>query len=315
MSKKVSNTEKIDYLYNQAQQLFVPCTFNVAEWSKEWLTSFKSENLRTSSMEKYQRTIKHINKNFGHLSVSNFDILQAQKILNSIKQPSIKDDCYSLLFEMFKKATKLRYCPFNPMEVIEIKKHKKQHVKALTRSQETALVNACKTNYRGLAILTCLYCGLRRGELLAINYEDIDIERRTITINKQYQNGKIVPPKTEAGIRLVPILDKLLPYLKELDLSQTGRVFPISETTIREHFQKALQDAGLKGQGITLHSLRHTFITRCAENNTSRHITQKLVGHSTADMTTEVYTHANSDFEQLEIDKLNKGVFSADNEV
>ena len=315
MSKKVSNTDKIDFLYNQEMRRTVPCSFTVAEWSKEWLTSFKGEILRKSSLEKYQRTTKHIIKNFGHLSVSDFDSLEAQKIFNTIKQPSIKDDCYSLLFEMFKKATKLRYCPFNPIEVIEIKKHKKQHGKALTRTQEQALVKACKTNYRGLAILVCLYCGLRRGELLGITYEDIDIKQRTITINKQYQNGNIVPPKTDAGIRKVPIVDVLLPHIEKLDLTLSGRVFPISETTIREHFQNALKDAGLDGQGITLHSLRHTFITRCAENNTSRHITQKLVGHSTSDMTTEVYTHANIDFEQIEIEKLNKGVFSANNEV
>ena len=313
MQRKVSTEQQIDFLYNQAQLTYVPCSYTVAEWSIEWLTSFKSEVLRDSSKEKYQRTIKHIIKNFGHLSVSDFDSLQAQKIFNSIKQPSTKDDCYTLLYEMFKKATKLRYCPFNPIDTIEIKKHKKQHGKALTRNQEQALVTACQTNYRGLAFLICLYCGLRRGELLAINYEDIDLENRTIAINKQFQNGKIVPPKTEASIRLVPILDVLLPYIEKLDLTKTGRLFPITETTIREHFQKALKDAGLDGQGITLHSLRHTFTTRCAENNTPIHITQKLVGHSTADMTTNVYTHANSDVVKIEIEKLNKGVFSVNN--
>lgn len=313
MQKKVSTEQQIDFLYNQAQLNYVPCPYTVAEWSKIWLESYKSKVLRDSSLEKYQRTIKHIIKNFGHLSVAHFEHLQAQNIFNSIKQPSIKDDCYTLLYEIFKKATKLRYCPFNPIDTIEIKKHKKQHGKALTRSQEQALVIACQTNYRGLAILICLYCGLRRGELLAINYEDIDLENRTITINKQFQNGKIVPPKTEASIRLVPILDVLLPYIEKLDLTKKGRLFPITETTIREHFQKALKDAGLDGQGITLHSLRHTFATRCAENNTPMHITQKLVGHSTADMTTNVYTHANSDVVKIEIEKLNKGVFSVNN--
>lgn len=313
MQRKVSTEQQIDFLYNQAQLTYVSCSYTVAEWSIEWLTSFKSEVLRDSSKEKYQRTIKHIIKNFGHLSVSNFDSFQAQKIFNSIKQPSIKDDCYTLLYEIFKKATKLRYCPFNPIDTIEIKKHKKQHGKALTRSQEQALVIACQTNYRGLAFLICLYCGLRRGELLAINYEDIDLENRTIAINKQFQNGKIVPPKTEASIRFVPILDVLLPYIEKLDLTKTGRLFPITETTIREHFQQALKVAGLDGQGITLHSLRHTFTTRCAENNTPIHITQKLVGHSTADMTTNVYTHANSDVVKIEIEKLNKGVFSVNN--
>lgn len=60
--------------------------------------------------------------------------------------------------------------------------------------------------------------------------------------------------------------------------------------------------------GFTIHSLRHTYATRCAENNVSRHVTQKWVGHSTPDMTENVYTHVNDDFEKEEIAKLNKGV-------
>ena len=51
-----------------------------------------------------------------------------------------------------------------------------------------------------------------------------------------------------------------------------------------------------------------TYATRCAENNVSRHVTQKWVGHSTPDMTENVYTHVNDDFEKEEIAKLNKGV-------
>lgn len=60
--------------------------------------------------------------------------------------------------------------------------------------------------------------------------------------------------------------------------------------------------------GFTIHSLRHTYATRCAENNVSRVVTQKWIGHSTVDMTESVYTHVNNDFEKDEIEKFNKGV-------
>ena len=82
----------------------------------------------------------------------------------------------------------------------------------------------------------------------------------------------------------------------------------LKEHALREHFQNALKASGLYGQGFTLHSLRHTFITRCAENKVSSAVAQKWAGHSSADMTQNVYTHVNEDFEKEEIAKFNKGV-------
>lgn len=142
---------------------------------------------------------------------------------NSIDKPSVKDDCFALLNEMSDKAVKCRYIDFNPLNAVEIKKHKKKHGKAFTHEQEERFVQACKTNYRGDALLVVLYCGLRRGELLALTTDDIHLEERYISINKQFQNGKIVPPKTSAGYRNVPILDNLYPYLKDMDLSKQTR--------------------------------------------------------------------------------------------
>lgn len=227
---------------------------------------------------------------------------------HSIDKPSVKDDCFSLLYEMLNKAVKCRYIEFNPLDAIEHKKHKKKNGKAFTHEQEGRFVKACQTNYRGVAFLIGLYCGLRRGELLALTTDDVHLEERYITINKQFQNGKIVPPKTNAGFRKVPILDNLYPYLKDIDLTKSDRLFPIKEHAIMEHFHNALKASGLYGQGFTLHSLRHTFATRCAEKNIASSVTQKWVGHTTADMTQSVYTHVNEDFEQEEIAKFNKGV-------
>lgn len=251
---------------------------------------------------------RHIKAIFGDMQIANIDVVECQAIFNGIDKPSVKDDCFSLLKEMLNKAVKCRYIDFNPLGAIKIKKHKKKHGKAFTREQEARFVEACKTNYRGLAFLIGLYCGLRRGEILALTTEDINIEERYIVVNKQMQEGKTVPPKTEAGIRNVPIVDVLYPYLKDIDFSKNERLFPIKEHALREHFQNVLKASGLDGMGFTIHSLRHTYATRCAENNVNRVVAQKWVGHSTADMTENVYTHVNNDFEKDEIAKFNKGV-------
>ena len=300
--------ENVKYLVEREKSRELHCTYTVSEWADIWLDTFKKQNLRDSSIDKYKRTIKHIKTLFGDMPIANLDVVECQQKFNSIDKPSVKDDCCALFNEMLLKAVKCRYIDFNPLNAVEIKKHKKKHGKAFTHEQEESFVQACQSIYRGDALLVALYCGLRRGELLGLTADDIHLEERYISINKQFQNGKMVPPKTDSGIRNVPILDNLYPYLKDLDLTKHERLFPIKEYALREHFQNALKASGLYGQGFTLHSLRHTFITRCAENMISSAVTQKWVGHSSADMTQNVYTHVNEDFEQEEIAKFNKGV-------
>lgn len=307
--RNMSNIEEcVKYLVDREKSRELNCAYTVSTWADIWFDSFKKQNLRDSSIDKYKRTIKHIKALFGDMLIANLDVLECQQKFNSIDKPSVKDDCCALLNEMLIKAVKCRYIDFNVMDAIEYKKHKKKKGQAFTREQEERFVQACQSNYRGVALLVALYCGLRRGELLGLTTDDIHLEERYISINKQFQNGKIVPPKTDSGIRNVPILDNLYPYLKDMDLSKHERLFPIKEHALREHFQNALKASGLYGQGFTLHSLRHTFITRCAENKVSSAVAQKWAGHSSADMTQNVYTHVNEDFEKEEIAKFNKGV-------
>ena len=307
--------DNVKYLVEREKSRELHCAYTVSAWADIWLKTFKAQNLRDSSIDKYKRTIKHIKTLFGDMPIANLDVVECQQKFNSIDKPSVKDDCFALLNEMLDKAVKCRYIDFNPLGAVEIKKHKKKQGKAFTREQEERFVQACQSNYRGVALLVALYCGLRRGELLALTTDDIHLKERYISINKQFQDGKFVPPKTSAGYRNVPILDNLYPYLENLDLTTHERLFPIKEHAIREHFQNALKDSGLWGQDFTLHSLRHTFTTRCAENNIAIKVTQKWVGHSTTDMTQNVYTHVNDDFEKEEIAKFNKGVNDTINQV
>ena len=300
--------ENVNYLVEREKSRELHCTYTVSAWADIWLKTFKAQNLRDTSIDKYKRTIKHIKTLFGDMPIAILNVVECQQKSNSIDKPSVRDDCFALLNEMLDKAVKCRYIDFNPLGAVEIKKHKKKQGKAFTREQEERFVQACQSNYRGVALLVALYCGLRRGELLALTTDDIHLKERYISINKQFQDGKFVPPKTSAGYRNVPILDNLYPYLENLDLTTHERLFPIKEHAIREHFQNALKDSGLWGQDFTLHSLRHTFTTRCAENNIAIKVTQKWVGHSTTDMTQNVYTHVNDDFEKEEIAKFNKGV-------
>lgn len=292
---------KINALYELLISKPQKCTYTVEQWAKEWLHTFMADKIRTTSYERYGRIIKHINITFGDMYIADFDVIEAQKRLNTIASPATKDDCFALLMEMFEKATRIRLIEYNPIKALEVTKHQKKHGKAFTVEQEQAFIKACENSTRGIAFIICLHTGLRRGELLALTAEDIDIEQRTVSVSKQYIGGQVTEPKTSASIRQVPIFDNLYKYLTMAELPKTGRLFPIKEHALREHFQNVLKKAGLSNQGFTIHSLRHTFITRCAERGIARHIVQRWAGHATPDMTENVYTHLNTDFEQQQI--------------
>lgn len=292
---------KLNALYELLLSKPKKCEYTVEEWAEKWLTTFMPGKIRTTTYERYGRIIRNINKVFGDMLISDFDVIEAQRRLNTIESPATKDDCYALLMEMFEKAARIRLIDYNPIKALEITKHQKKHGKAFSTAQEQAFITACESNKRGLAFIICIYTGLRRGELLALTAEDINLDERTVFVSKQYIDGRITEPKTASSIRKVPIFDNLYKFLVSADLPKTGRLFQIKQHALREHFQNVLKEAGLNGQGFTIHSLRHTFITRCAEMGIARHIVQRWAGHATPDMTESVYTHINTDFEQRQI--------------
>lgn len=143
-----------------------------------------------------------------------------------------------------------------------------------------------------------LYTGLRKGEALALTYGDIDRAANVIHVSKSVYvvNNKpyIKQPKTAAGIRTVPILDPLLPKLprsrkKSLYLfSDDGGQTPLSEMQYQHHWSQFVEATGIQ---CTAHQLRHSYATMLFECDVPVKDAQDLLGHSTAAMTQDIYTH------------------------
>lgn len=153
-----------------------------------------------------------------------------------------------------------------------------------------------------------LYTGLRRGEALALKYEDIDHKNKTILINKSlyFENNrpKIKTPKTRAGERVVMAPQILLDYLpkgKGFIFSENGE--PLSERMYRFRWKKYVNQTGIK---ITPHQLRHQYATYLYEAGIDDKSAQSLLGHSSIAVTKDVYTHISKQKESATHDKLNE---------
>lgn len=139
-----------------------------------------------------------------------------------------------------------------------------------------------------------LYTGCRRGELAALTWDDVDMEARTITISKSLyrsETGKMLlkGTKTEAGVRTVPILDKLYEKLTP----GTGPVFPREDggyLTDRQLMRRWEKYQKLTGVTCTPHQLRHAYATMLFEAGIDAKDAQYLLGHAQLSTTMDIYT-------------------------
>lgn len=210
----------------------------------------------------------------------------------------------------------------NPAEYVKIPR-------GLPRTKRSApddatmqtIIDSVRTAYFGLFPFLLLYTGCRRGEALALTWGDVDFEAKEIRINKEYiyPNGMptLKPPKTEAGIRYVPLLPGLEAVLKKPEGAKpTALLFPaqdgraLQENAFRRRWRHYCKDAGLvtdvveiktRKDGrkyeyhhfepmITPHMLRHGYATILYEADVDPKASQEFLGHADIHTTMQIYT-------------------------
>lgn len=143
----------------------------------------------------------------------------------------------------------------------------------------------------GMFAYWVMYTGLRHGELLALTWEDVDIEKRTITVSKSlYHVGgqKTKTPKSDAGTRVLPLLDRLA----EKITPGTGLIFPnqhgeyMSDGTFTKKYNAYRRASGVT---CTPHQLRHAYTTMLIEADVKPTDAQGLLGHAQLSTTMDIY--------------------------
>lgn len=199
---------------------------------------------------------------------------------------------------------------FNPVTAVSMPRNLPTKKRELPPDDAVAAVKAGKNAPFGLFALICLYAGLRRGEVLALCYEDIDRKAKTISVSKAVEyignNAHLKAPKTEAGVRTVPLLDPLAEVLPE---DGTGLIFPredgkpLTKTQYRKRWSAYCKAIGFE---ITAHQLRHGYATILYEAGVPDKDAQELLGHSSIAVTRDVYTHIRQTQKEATAKRLNR---------
>ena len=236
---------------------------------------------------------------------------------------SIIDKVYMMLKKTLKEAVKRKIIKENPAEDLKKPKSSKhrEKVRALTTDEEMRLYKVLTTedvNYSHQMLLSML-TGMRMGEINALTIDDINLNFKTISVNKTMARGAkgeafiSESPKTESGNRIIPISQTVMPLIKEI-MTCAGKEYVfeskgklIATSQVNSQFKRIVEkydilDKKVKGR-VSLHSLRHTFATRCIEAGMQPKVLQHILGHSDIRITLNTYCDAFENFQHENIAK------------
>ena len=242
------------------------------------------------------------------IEVSEDDLVVYFKSILHYSQSCI-DKIYQLLGSVFIKALSKNIIEVNPLKEVRRTKSKKKliPVRALTIDEQSKLLHVLKTKdiLNREIMLISTFTGMRVGEVCALTVEDIDLDENTINVSKTVSRGEygktiICETKTDAGMRTLHINDDIAEFLKEcIGDKESGLLFKssndklITTNQVNYVYAKVLKDYNIVDSSVygkvDLHSLRHTYATRCIEAGVPAKVLQKILGHTDINITLNVY--------------------------
>jgi len=265
-----------------------PETVIFGPFADNYMYNVKKRMVKEETFVSYLNTYKrHILPNFGKLPLAGIKAVFIQKILNELNEkiPRACEDVKVLLNSIFTYAVNNGEIKINPIKAVYIPKHERETGKALTKEEETRLLEKLKGKKIELAYILALYTGMRGCE---VNSAVFDVEKNTITI----KNGKLKSYQKEK-FRTIPIFPKLKPYIPRF-MSEEWKMHPNKISRVLSQLLPT----------HTFKDLRHTFTTRARECGIENEVVSLWTGHSLGNITASVYTHFSPEFMQQEAEKL-----------
>ena len=299
----------------------IPTIYDYAEKMMDEQLSLNE--IRQSSYDRKMETLKML----ANISDKKLDEVSEEDLIAFFKtQLDYSQSCinkmYQLLGAVFKKATHRKVIDENPLREIKCPKSNKKTipVRALTVDEQKKLLGVLKNEdirYSDIMLLS-MFTGMRIGECCALMVRDINFTDNTISVSKTVargKNGKNVfnETKTSAGTRKLRFNEEVADFLKTvigdkkdgmLFLSSTYNL--VTTNQVNYHYSAVLKaydivESMIEGR-VDLHSLRHTYATRCIESGMPAKVLQKILGHSDINVTLNTYC---SVFEKYSNEHLN----------
>ena len=311
--------------------------YTVASWLRTWYELYAKPNVRTATANRYELIIEtYTIPRIGNIKLKKLTTRHLQKLYKELLESgrihvgknqnrglstTTVHSVHLMLHCALDRAVKERLIPRNPCEDCIVPKPRKLEMKILPPEHIKAYLDAAEARRLLPMFYLELVSGLRKGELVALLWSDLDVEHKTISVSKSIGRDSdghlaINRPKTENSIRAISIpqeaVDLLVaeheghpdnPYL--FPSPRTGGMYH-PDSVVNLH-KKALKRAGLPH--IRFHDLRHTFATVALQSGVDVKTVSSMLGHYDPGFTLRTYTHTTRQMQETAAEKM--GAFMA----
>ena len=293
--------------------------YTVGQWIEVWFEHYAKVKVRPSSHQTYRGYIdNHIKPNIGKIPLEKLTSLELQKLYKKLLEkgrvdrlesrnqakglsPKTVRNIHHIISSAMKLAQEQKLIASSPAEGCALPRLEHREMQTLPVEQLQSFLRVARDSGVFELYYLELATGLRRGELLGLKWEDIDLERGDLRVRRQIAriNGEVVeaPLKTKNAYRTLPLAEDTVSILLEQKEKVGGSpwVFPsptggpISPDSVLHMLHRVLKRAGLPK--VRFHDLRHTFATLALQNGVDVKTVSGMLGHFSAGFTLDTYAH------------------------
>lgn len=310
-------------------------TMTFQQLGELWFSINKSTK-EYNTKDSIRRILKnHIYPTLGHLPIKYIKAYHIQELVNNKLQSGLTDTTRKMLNyikSILNMAVDNDFVLKNVANSIKIPKFKAKEKKLLSSFEKEVIEAVAKTHKHGDMILTFMYTGMRREELIPLCKKDINLNDSTISINKAIYfnpNQAVLKTTKNKEVRIIPLLDKIRPILDSRCNECDNYLFPMSngemmsQTSFREAIASFKKECNIyidklneiseekhPHLNFTAHALRHNFCSFLYYANIGVKEAQEIMGHHSIKMTLDLYTHLDNERQKISTEKLNNYINS-----
>lgn len=302
-------------------------------WLEEWLAHYIEPTAKSRTYSRYSEIVSlHIIPKLGEYDLEELTPSILQKYVTELLQvgnlrtgkglsPNSVSGIINVIQSSLRTAFNLGYVSSFTADRIKRPKIEEKEITCFTEQEQKKIEQAVLNNKKDklFGIILCLYSGLRVGELLALKWSDIDLQKGLMTITRSCHDGKDISgkytriedtPKTSSSRRIIPLPKQFLPLMKESKkksnseyvISKNGN--PISVRSYQRSFDLLQKKLNIPHRGF--HALRHTFATRALECGMDVKTLSEILGHKSPTVTLNRYVHSLMEHKQDMMNRLGK---------
>ena len=290
---------------------------NVRQYFNFWYEQHCLSRLSPTTYESYRRNLdNYILEELGHIKLEELKPMHLQTFYNKCSKKGLSNKTilyfHRIIHCALKQAMKWQFIIRNVADCVDTPKPEKYKPLVLTSKETIELINVISNTDIYIPVIIAIYTGMRRGEILGLTWNNIDLEQGTLKVVQALyptKNGLIFSkPKTENSIRKISMPLTLVNILKDYKIKQEtvknrlGNNYndldlvcsldngnPINPTTLNHKFRSLLKETNLPL--IRFHDLRHTHASLLLKEHVEPKVISERLGHSNINITLDIYSH------------------------